>query len=115
MTRVQITISVSADVALIKELIFITLPTRQAFQHPAFTRTDFDQILLSSTRRILIKLKEFKPNMRKVQMILLAVPVFFLAASLLAPGRLLAVQKQKAELPPGKPILWKDPGQVEKL
>ncbi len=53
--------------------------------------------------------------MRKVQMILLAVPVFFIAASLLAPGRLLAVQKQKAELPPGKPILWKDPGQVEKL
>lgn len=53
--------------------------------------------------------------MRKIQNFLLAASLFFLSVALLAPTYSSAIQKPKAELPPGKPTLWKDPGQVEKL
>lgn len=53
--------------------------------------------------------------MRKIQKILLAVSVFFLAFALIASSEISATQKQKAQLAPGKPVLWQSPGEVEKL
>lgn len=53
--------------------------------------------------------------MRKIQKLLLIVPVFFIALALFASSQINAFQKQKSQLAPGKPIIWQNPGEVEKL
>jgi len=53
--------------------------------------------------------------MRKLQKFLLVTFTFFIFIALLSSESGRAIQKQKEQLPPGKPVLWKDPGQVEKL
>lgn len=53
--------------------------------------------------------------MRKMQKLLLIVPVFFIAPVLFASSQINAFQKEKSQLAPGKPIIWQNPGAIEKL
>ncbi|MFN0111984.1 MAG: hypothetical protein ACKVZH_24245 [Blastocatellia bacterium] len=50
-----------------------------------------------------------------MQKLLLIVPVFFIAPVLFAPSQINAFQKEKSQLAPGKPIIWQNPGAIEKL
>ena len=52
---------------------------------------------------------------QRFQKFLLPLSLFFIALAALTTDRTYATQKKKAELPPGKPIIWQNPGEVEKL